>query len=173
MEPFFRNVTVLYDRPPAQFHPVDLVAKHDLFMKLSKEHPRFMPKCYNDLKESGVLESTALTQKLSNGLVHYKSPRMAILVSSTSWTPDEDFSLLLKALQGKLIFRYLMLVSKRRSPTFFLLYSLRKRGQQSTQQVSILIVHYHWQGTTKRGISETNRKTKLHQGWYYNALAGN
>lgn len=91
--------TVLYDRPARQFRPVDLVQKHELFMKLSKDYPQFMPKCYSDLKESGVLESTALTQKLSNGTVLYKSERMAILVSSTSWTPDEDFGILLKALE--------------------------------------------------------------------------
>ncbi|XP_065354659.1 chitobiosyldiphosphodolichol beta-mannosyltransferase [Calliphora vicina] len=93
-----RNITVLYDRPHSKFHPVDLSAKHDLFMKLSKENPIFLPKCYDDLKESGVLESTALTQKFSNGTVFYKPQRMGILVSSTSWTPDEDFSILLNAL---------------------------------------------------------------------------
>ncbi|XP_073816887.1 ALG1, chitobiosyldiphosphodolichol beta-mannosyltransferase [Musca autumnalis] len=94
-----RNVTVLYDRPPAQFHPIDLPKKHDLFMKLSKEYPQFLPSCYDDLKESGVVECTALTQKLSNGTVLYKTSRMAILVSSTSWTPDEDFGMLLEALK--------------------------------------------------------------------------
>ncbi|XP_013099158.1 chitobiosyldiphosphodolichol beta-mannosyltransferase [Stomoxys calcitrans] len=93
------NVTVLYDRPPPQFHPVDLSAKHELFMKLSKEYHQFLPTRYDDLKESGVLECTALTQKLSNGNVLYKPQRMAILVSSTSWTPDEDFSILLEALK--------------------------------------------------------------------------
>lgn len=56
-----------------------------------------------DLKESGVLESTALTQKLSNGTVFYKQQRMGILVSSTSWTPDEDFSILLNALDGNVV----------------------------------------------------------------------
>lgn len=98
---FFRNVTVLYDRPPPQFQPVELAKKHDLFMKLSKDYPQLMPKCYAALKESGVIESTALTQKMSNGSVNYKEQRMAILISSTSWTPDEDFGILLKALQSK------------------------------------------------------------------------
>ncbi|XP_068155390.1 chitobiosyldiphosphodolichol beta-mannosyltransferase [Drosophila tropicalis] len=93
-------VTVLYDRAPSQFHPIDLSQKHDLFMKLSKDYPQFMPECYADLKQSGVQESTALTQKLSNGSVLYKPQRQAILVSSTSWTPDEDFSILFKALKA-------------------------------------------------------------------------
>ncbi|XP_067614604.1 uncharacterized protein Alg1 isoform X2 [Eurosta solidaginis] len=90
---------VLYDRPPAQFHPIELTQKHELFMKLSKDYPQFLPKCYSDLKESGVIETTALTQKLINGNVSYKPKRMAIVVSSTSWTPDEDFGILLKALE--------------------------------------------------------------------------
>ncbi|XP_011185529.1 chitobiosyldiphosphodolichol beta-mannosyltransferase [Zeugodacus cucurbitae] len=90
---------VLYDRPPTQFHPIELAQKHELFMKLSKEYPQFLPKCYADLKESGVIETTALTQKLINGNVSYKPQRVAIVVSSTSWTPDEDFGILLKALE--------------------------------------------------------------------------
>lgn len=69
-------------------------------MKLSRDYPIFLPKHYDDLKESGVLESTALTQRLSNGTVLYKPQRMAILVSSTSWTPDEDFGILLEALKS-------------------------------------------------------------------------
>ncbi|XP_018793095.1 PREDICTED: chitobiosyldiphosphodolichol beta-mannosyltransferase [Bactrocera latifrons] len=90
---------VLYDRPPTQFHPIELDQKHKLFMKLSKEYPQFLPKCYADLKESGVIETTALTQKLISGNVSYKPQRVAIVVSSTSWTPDEDFGILLKALE--------------------------------------------------------------------------
>ncbi|CAD7093348.1 unnamed protein product [Hermetia illucens] len=90
---------VLYDRPPLHFQPISLEKKHELFMKLSQDHAQFLPKDCGDFKESGVLESTRLTQKLSNGKVIYKSERPAILVSSTSWTPDEDFSILLEALQ--------------------------------------------------------------------------
>lgn len=81
--------------------------KHELFMKLSKEFSQFMPKCYSDLKVSGVIESTALTQKLNSGTVSYKNQRLAILVSSTSWTPDEDFGILLKALEGN-CFKFLL-----------------------------------------------------------------
>lgn len=79
-------------------------------MKLSKVYPEFLPKCYADLKESGVIETTALTQKLINGNVSYKPQRMAIVVSSTSWTPDEDFEILLKALEGDFIYITLFLL---------------------------------------------------------------
>lgn len=83
---------------------MDMLTKHNLFMKLSKDYPQFLPKCYDDLKGSGVIESTAFTQKLIDGTVFYKKERMAILVSSTSWTPDEDFGILLNALKGNNIF---------------------------------------------------------------------
>lgn len=91
-----KNITVLYDRPPLQFRPVDMSKKHDFFMKLSKDFCQFLP---DNLDESEELESTALTIKLKDGTVMYKPKRMAILVSSTSWTADEDFSILLKALK--------------------------------------------------------------------------
>lgn len=97
----------MYDRPPLKFRPVELPTKHQLFMKLSKDHPQFLSKCCDDLKELGVLESTSLTQKLSDGTVVYKQDRMAVLVSSTSWTPDEDFSVLLNALKSNLYRRFL------------------------------------------------------------------
>ncbi|XP_017102331.2 chitobiosyldiphosphodolichol beta-mannosyltransferase [Drosophila bipectinata] len=90
-------VTVLYDRAPTQFHPIDLVQKHELFLKLANDYPQFQSK---DSSQSDVLEATSITQKLTNGTVQYKPQRPAILVSSTSWTPDEDFGILLKALQA-------------------------------------------------------------------------
>lgn len=88
---------MLYDRPPMQFHPIDLAQKHELFLKLANDYPQFQSK---DSSQSDVVEATAITQKLTNGSVQYKPQRQAILVSSTSWTPDEDFGILLKALQA-------------------------------------------------------------------------
>ena len=44
-------------------------------------------------------ETTAFTE-VADGVVSLKPKRPGLLVSSTSWTEDEDFSVLLTVLQG-------------------------------------------------------------------------
>ncbi|XP_059622506.1 chitobiosyldiphosphodolichol beta-mannosyltransferase [Phlebotomus argentipes] len=93
------KATVLYDRPPEHFRPITLEEKHELFVRLSETIPQFLTRSPDDFKESGVLESTNFTQKLSSGAILVKPNRPGIVISSTSWTPDEDFGVLLQALQ--------------------------------------------------------------------------
>lgn len=85
------KATVLYDRPPLHFKPVTVREKHDLFLKLAKS--------YAELKVDD--KTTPFTESDCNDLVHVKTKRSALLVSSTSWTPDEDFGILLAALESK------------------------------------------------------------------------
>lgn len=88
---------MLYDRPPEQFNSITLEQKHDLFYRLAADHYEFLPTTLND-KE---YQPTLFTYKDADGVVHLRENRPAVLISSTSWTPDEDFSILLKALDRK------------------------------------------------------------------------
>lgn len=88
---FCCSATTLYDRPPLIFTPRPIEESHKLFVKLSETYEQFAA----NNGESG----TALTEKSVGGEVIHKNNRPALLVSSTSWTEDEDFSVLLAALQ--------------------------------------------------------------------------
>ncbi|XP_038161557.1 chitobiosyldiphosphodolichol beta-mannosyltransferase [Cyprinodon tularosa] len=87
------KATTVYDRPAAIFRETPLDLKHRLFSRLARSHPQF--------GASGSLsDSTAFTVcNPGDGGVALRSERPALLVSSTSWTEDEDFSILLKALE--------------------------------------------------------------------------
>lgn len=89
---FFRAITV-YDRPPQHFKPITLEEKHEFLVHFSQKYASEI------LSDSG---ESLLTENSSDG-IKLKSIRPGLLVSSTSWTEDEDFSVLLSALQGFLI----------------------------------------------------------------------
>ncbi|KAL0992580.1 hypothetical protein UPYG_G00095280 [Umbra pygmaea] len=92
------KATTLYDKPPAIFKETPVELQHNLFMRLSQSYPQFQA-CGE--KPSRQLDRTAFTiQDPSDLSVTLTSGRPALLVSSTSWTEDEDFSILLKALEG-------------------------------------------------------------------------
>ncbi|XP_021935036.1 chitobiosyldiphosphodolichol beta-mannosyltransferase isoform X2 [Zootermopsis nevadensis] len=81
----------LYDRPPEVFHPISVLESHQLFSSLANQFPLF------GTNDSSV--STILTELLPGGEAAWRKDRPGLIVSSTSWTEDEDFSLLLSALQ--------------------------------------------------------------------------
>ncbi|ENN81311.1 hypothetical protein HUJ04_003921 [Dendroctonus ponderosae] len=82
------KAVTLYDKPPAMFKPISLKEKHEFLMKMSQMYDAFL----------GDGGSTILTKE-EHGNVELKPKRPAFIVSSTSWTEDEDFSILFKALQ--------------------------------------------------------------------------
>ncbi|AQK52824.1 UDP-glycosyltransferase TURAN [Zea mays] len=75
---FNARATVLYDQSPDFFHPASLMEKHGWVQEVWED-----------------MNITVFASKI-DGEVLLKSNRPA-LVSSTSWTPDEDFSILLEA----------------------------------------------------------------------------
>ncbi|XP_034939473.1 chitobiosyldiphosphodolichol beta-mannosyltransferase [Chelonus insularis] len=80
---------VLYDRPAKEFRPIDLTEKHNLFVKLSETYEEF---------GNGEKDTSIFTESSHNGDIKLRNPRPALIVSSTSWTEDEDFLVLFTAL---------------------------------------------------------------------------
>jgi len=82
------NATVLYDRPLHTFRPCSLEEKHQLISKLADDYPQIdASRIFQTDQENGWLKSPRL-----------RPDRPGVLVSSTSWTPDEDFGILFEAL---------------------------------------------------------------------------
>ncbi|KAL8174833.1 UNVERIFIED_CONTAM: mannosyltransferase [Gekko kuhli] len=92
----------LYDKPASFFKETPLSDQHQLFMKLSKDYVPFKARGVAEpITLDDNNEKSAFTQwEAQSGRVTRPKDRPALLVSSTSWTEDEDFSVLLEALEG-------------------------------------------------------------------------
>ncbi|KAM4531411.1 chitobiosyldiphosphodolichol beta-mannosyltransferase [Odontesthes bonariensis] len=91
------RATTLYDRPASIFRETPVKLQHELFMRLADTHPQFQPTGCDGLEAA---ERTAFTVRdPADGGVTLRAERPALLLSSTSWTEDEDFSVLLEALE--------------------------------------------------------------------------
>ncbi|XP_051024059.1 chitobiosyldiphosphodolichol beta-mannosyltransferase [Acomys russatus] len=91
-----RAVTV-YDKPASFFKETPLTLQHELFLRLSRTYSPFQS-CSEPSDPN--IERSAFTEKdCQSGVVRHLHGRPALLVSSTSWTEDEDFSILLGALE--------------------------------------------------------------------------
>ncbi|XP_022149590.1 UDP-glycosyltransferase TURAN isoform X2 [Momordica charantia] len=94
------KATVFYDQPPEFFHVASLKEKHELFFRLHNN--LLQPLGFQDCISYGVgmvdneQQDTLLTSLVGKD-IFLKPNRPAVVVSSTSWTPDEDFSILLEA----------------------------------------------------------------------------
>ncbi|KAH9486709.1 UDP-glycosyltransferase TURAN [Psilocybe cubensis] len=108
---------VLYDRPPQSFHRSSVQETHELFQKLhpalslNNDLQNFLPDASPPYSTYMTQTSTRLTSPtgfpITQTVTTYTNVEMpklrpdrpAIVVSSTSWTPDEDFGILLDALK--------------------------------------------------------------------------
>jgi beta-1,4-mannosyltransferase len=91
-----KHVRVLYDKPPLLFRPTEVDEQHELFRRLNLENNEGISQWLDEMNES--LFFTNASPNPAKTSIRLRDDRPALLVSSTSWTPDEDFSILLKAL---------------------------------------------------------------------------
>lgn len=105
------DATVLYDRPPDAFRPLPLEEKHETLVRLAPQlraaaigASRVLGRAATtgagaEAAAAAADAETPFTQPLPGGGAADAPDRPALVVSSTSWTPDEDFGILLEAAQ--------------------------------------------------------------------------
>ncbi|KAJ1039891.1 hypothetical protein NDA10_005767 [Ustilago hordei] len=88
---------VLHDRPPSHFRRAELGETHSLMSRLIPALQPGLGEAW--LPDYHLPESTPFTRekKEAEGGWEKREDRPALVVSSTSWTADEDFGLLLRA----------------------------------------------------------------------------
>jgi beta-1,4-mannosyltransferase len=79
----------MYDRAPNSFKRLSLRGMHDLF----SSHE------FICLETQSSKSSTIITELIDDQVVQYRAHRPAVLVTSTSFTEDEDLGILLEAVQ--------------------------------------------------------------------------
>lgn len=81
----------MYDRPAEKYRSISLEEKYDFLNRLGIVYPELFQNSQSNIFIEEI-----------DGKISYKLNRPGLLVSSTSWTEDEDFSILFSALQGDL-----------------------------------------------------------------------
>eukprot|EP00474_Spongospora_subterranea_P010249 CRZ10707.1 hypothetical protein [Spongospora subterranea] len=88
------NAVVLHDRAPERFRRLTLPEIHSFYLSIQKSG---MLKGMSDWLPEDA-SKTLLTQQLPDGSIKYLSDRPVLIISSTSYSPDEDFQMLLDCL---------------------------------------------------------------------------
>ena len=88
LEKFGVAAETLYDKPKETFGSIPLQETHNLFLRLGNTYTEFC----------GGKEGDTVFTQVDNERYSWNLNRPALLVSSTSWTEDEDFSILFDAL---------------------------------------------------------------------------
>jgi beta-1,4-mannosyltransferase len=87
------HISVVHDCPPALFQPLSCDDQHELLVRLHDQLCRACPpEWYNGLDAP---HQTLLTERVGTTCTPRRG-RPALITSSTSWTPDEDFGILLE-----------------------------------------------------------------------------
>ena len=92
------NAAVLHDQPPDFFHRTSVDEVHRLFTKFEAD-PKSKLKRALFVSDNTLPQDTLLTTvDKTTGCPLLRTDRPALIVSSTSWTEDEDFGILLDAI---------------------------------------------------------------------------
>lgn len=89
-----KRAITAYDKPHERFHRLNLIEKHEFYSKLMDVYK------LDGLKEGN--ESIFSKMDDSKSII-LKTKRPVLLVSSSSWTEDEDFHILIDAFESNLI----------------------------------------------------------------------
>jgi beta-1,4-mannosyltransferase len=90
------KICEVYDRPPEFFRPTKVDVMHDLMKRLKPEMENQCPHLI--IPEQNRTQFTEVALKRGKRTFVERKDRPALIVSSTSWTPDEDFRILLDAI---------------------------------------------------------------------------
>eukprot|EP00934_Nitzschia_sp_Nitz4_P002143 Nitzschia sp. Nitz4//scaffold54_size114964//14188//15742//NITZ4_003836-RA/size114964-processed-gene-0.153-mRNA-1//1//CDS//3329554306//2143//frame0 len=95
------HISVLYDCPPVMFQPLSSSEQHELLRRLhtdlTSETNRSDPMT-RWAAELDIHTQTLFTEQFpADSTCRSRPGRPALITSSTSWTPDEDFGILLEA----------------------------------------------------------------------------
>ncbi|KAF9963001.1 mannosyltransferase [Modicella reniformis] len=91
------KVITLHDRAPEGFRQLDVEEIHALHTNLRLEKLVQEQTLNRTFLPTINANQTLLTEKTTNGPATFRADRPILIVSSTSWTADEDFQLLLDA----------------------------------------------------------------------------
>jgi beta-1,4-mannosyltransferase len=86
------TIAVVHDCPPALFQPLSCEDQHGLLVRLHDEICQGCPPLWYQSLDG--IQQTLLTEKVGEQYMPRRG-RPALITSSTSWTPDEDFGILL------------------------------------------------------------------------------
>ena len=97
---FACEVTVQHDRPFGLFskEPLSLSLKHSLFQKLAFTDAALFPRLHFDAHAPTEATIHTIAAKGGGQVSSREGHNVSIILSSTSWTEDEDFSILIDAL---------------------------------------------------------------------------
>jgi len=92
-------IEVLHDCPPSLFRPLSVTEQHQIMSKLHSDLCKTIPRSWTTIHNlDPSVETILTTTRASTQQIQPRQGRPALVTSSTSWTPDEDFGLLLEAL---------------------------------------------------------------------------